>query len=318
MIRVGVIGAGNHSRLHGRSLQLIAAQRDGTGNPIELVCICDLDKAKARDYADAFGFGGVYTEIEVMLDSEKLDGVIAITPLDFTEEAAQKLLPVGIPLLIEKPPGRSAEATKRLMRIAEQTETRHMVSFNRRFSPAFRWLREWRNGRERCHIEARMMRNNRFEPDFVLGTGIHLIDAVVSLLGTPLTSSTIIRETSVSGCNHYSAAVTFSNGDTAHLLIAPHAGYTEERYEIIADGTSAIADVREGTFRHVKNGEVVELREKEEHTDHVIVEGTYGETEAFIALCEGFRDKSTPDLADARRSMSTAEAIARGGIVEIG
>ncbi len=320
MTRIGVIGAGNHSRLHGRSLELIASRRKGTDGEIELCCVCDLDAEKAREYAETFGFLKTYTDIRTMIDSERPDGLLAVTPVDFNEEAVRMLLPEGIPLLIEKPPGTSTKATHDLLQLAERTRTPHMVSFNRRYSPALEWLREWsvdRLDRGRCHLEARMVRNARLESSFVVGTGIHLIDAVLSMLGTPRTVSTVVHPTRASGCSHYTARLVFASGNTADLLIAPNAGYVEERYEIISDGAMATADVRDGTFVCMENGEVAERRVKEEHTDHVIVEGTHGETDAFVSLCEGYRDPAAADLSQALTAMTVAEAIASGGTVEL-
>src|ERR687888_140041 len=45
---------------------------------IDLVAVCDIDRAKAERNARNFGARAVYTDLEEMLDREKPDGVFCI------------------------------------------------------------------------------------------------------------------------------------------------------------------------------------------------------------------------------------------------
>ncbi len=47
---------------------------------IDLVAVCDLDRAKAERNARDFGAQRVYVDLEKMLDEEDLDGVFVIGP----------------------------------------------------------------------------------------------------------------------------------------------------------------------------------------------------------------------------------------------
>jgi len=188
MVRIVVLGAGNHSSgTHGPALRTYAAEHPGE---IELAAVCDLDSAKAQKYADAFGFARTYTDIEAMLAEQQPDGLIAVTPIALTEEIVSGLLPHRIPMVIEKPPGEDSAATRRLLAAAEASGTPHMISFNRRFSPAIMRAREWlaQTAQERPPqvVLCRMLRHNRREDNFVIGTAIHLLDAAISILGSSI------------------------------------------------------------------------------------------------------------------------------------
>lgn len=130
--RIGLLGAGSHSsQNHGPAWRDYAARHPGT---VELVSVCDLDAGRAREYADRFGFSGACTDLQQLLDAG-LDGLVAVTPMEQTEALATRILQAGVPVVIEKPPGVGVDGAQRLLRVAEQTQTPHMVSFNRRFAP---------------------------------------------------------------------------------------------------------------------------------------------------------------------------------------
>ena len=187
VIRIGVVGAGSHSsNNHGPALKQYCAEHPGE---IELTAICDLDRDKAQTYADAFGFARVYDDVGRMLAGDTLDGLVLITPVAVTREVVGELLSRGIPLLIEKPPGENSAQTRELLRIARETGTPHMISFNRRFHPAVARAREWLAAhaadRPPDLALARMQRVGRRETDFITATAIHSVDAVLSFMSAP-------------------------------------------------------------------------------------------------------------------------------------
>jgi predicted dehydrogenase len=186
-LRIAVIGAGNHFSLHhGNVLKLYAAAHPGE---LDLSAVCDLDAGKAGEYAKQFGFARTYTDYRTMLEDERLDAIVALTPVHATAAVATDLLPRGIPLLIEKPTGESAADTRRLLAMARKRGAPHMVSFNRRSIPAIVRAREWlaQQGPRRAPrlVVGRMLRPDRTDLEFVTETAIHLIDTVPSFTGMP-------------------------------------------------------------------------------------------------------------------------------------
>ena len=123
-----------------------------------------------------------------MLEAEKPGAVVAVSPMELTLPIASQVLRAGIPVLVEKPPGLSVREATQLVEVARDTQTPHMVSFNRRFSPAILKAKEWLAARSPSRpvrlVSARMFRHKRREENFVAHTGIHLTDTVLSFTGT--------------------------------------------------------------------------------------------------------------------------------------
>ncbi len=124
MLHIAVLGTGEHSTSHhGPALKMYKAERP---DQIELSAVCDVDLHRAERYARLYGFVQTYDDVETMLAYEKLDGLVAVTPISLTDEIAGKLLTRGVPLLIEKPPGRNSKISS--MKNYRNAISRNMAS----------------------------------------------------------------------------------------------------------------------------------------------------------------------------------------------
>ena len=311
MIRLAVLGAGAHSQYsHGPALRAVAA----AWPDVALAAVCDIDRSRAQAYADAFGFARVYQDLDAMLAQEHLDGLIAVTPVHLTTTIVSRLLPHGIPLLLEKPPGSNSAETRQLLAVAEKTGAPHMISFNRRFNPAIQQARAWlaEGGRPPHVLIARMLRVNRRETDFVTATGIHLVDAVISLLGMPAHVSATRLPAADEGVYFTQAAVAFANGSRAHLFFSPVAGSGEETYELHGEDYTILCDTVHCTLTIRERGEVVLQWSAPQDAIDAYRDGTVTETEAFInAIAK--KKPYAPTLQEGLASILTAEAAATGG-----
>ncbi len=318
MLRLAVIGAGMHSTSnHGAALR---AYKEDHPEEIELAAVCDSDEEKSQAYAEKFGFVKAYTTIDEMLAQEELDGLLAITPLHLTYDIVSGLLAYGLPVMIEKPPGQSAQETRQLWQIAQDHHTLHQLSFNRRFNPALLRAREWLEGvRQRRPprlVLGRMLRHGRGEPRFAVDTGLHLIDAALSFLGVPDHVSSVKTPVLPEGGSLWYARVTFGLHAVADFMIAPVVGVVEETYEIHGQDYCIQVDTRRGIVRIYDAQELVVSWETPADAEPWYAGGAYGETERFV---HAIREKSgaRPDLRDGLASMLTAEAIQEGGETDI-
>lgn len=317
MTRIAVIGAGSHSASnHGPSLQLY--QREHPGE-VDLVAVCDLDCARASAYAERFGFARVYSDMHTMIRTESPDGLLAVTPTAATRAVVTELLPYRIPLLIEKPPATVSTEVAELRQLAQTHTTPHMISLNRRFNVAMleakEWLRDSVAQRPPEFVLARMLRNERTEPDFILATGIHIVDAVLSFLPSPTRVSSRRRHVAA-GCGSCTATVVDESGATAHITIAPAAGIDEETYEIIGPGYTVRIDEIPGHVRIDDHGQQVMHWKAPADMPSYVRRGTYSETEAFIAAVKSGAGFS-PALTDALTAMLVTEAMDQGGDVAL-
>ena len=314
MLRVAVVGAGNHSeRNHGPSLRDLAVEGS---IDIELAAVCDLDLAKAEAYSSKFGFGKSYDSIRSMLDNERLDAIVSVTPLSATRAIVGELLAHRIPILLEKPPGRNLSETEELIEIAADYGTPNMVSFNRRFVPAMRiattWLNRLGSDRKPYLLIARMLRHERLESGFIMGTAIHLVDTILSVFNNPLKISTYRTGGNTNG-SRCEGRIEYADNRSAILAVEPASGVNEESYEIIGTGYRVLVEIERNTVTIHDMGDRIVYAVPAEDTPPYRMSGCYNETEAFIRAVDGIGEYS-PTLADTFDSMATAAALSRGKV----
>lgn len=314
MIRIGIIGAGSHSRRnHGPALSQCRNKRPET---VELAAVCDRDRKKARQYAETFGFSRTYTDSDRLLEAESLDGLIAITPVSVTRDIVGGLLTHDCPVLIEKPPGQNHREARELLEISTEHGTPHMISFNRRFNPAVKRAREWldtaASDRPPESAITRLLRAERYEPQHIISTGIHAVDTVCAFLGTPRWISSHRWQSRAEGGESCAAQVRFAEETTALIAIEPDAGTRSESYELFGPGYSIHIDAVAGRLHVVDGGERVLAWEADDEMPRYVRNGTMAETEAFLAAVErgtGF----APTLTDGVLALQVSEKLDDGG-----
>ena len=129
-VRIGFVGAGFMGQLaHIRSYALLPEE-------CELVALAEPRQRTAELVAARHGIGRVYGDHRELLESEKLDGIVAAQK--FTHHAA--LLPELYPhvphLFTEKPLALGAAAGDRLAHLASESGCVHMLGYQRRSDPA--------------------------------------------------------------------------------------------------------------------------------------------------------------------------------------
>ncbi len=272
-----MIGCGEHAESsHGPAQARYAAAHVGT----DLAACCDLDAARAERHRQRFGFARAYTDVTAMLDAEKPDAAVLAVPVHRSASVAAPLLERGVPLLLEKPPGRTVQEVDALMAAADRGgrgTVPHQVAFNRRFVPVVQ------EARRRLiaigapaaiqHVHYEMTRVDRRDPDFST-TAIHGLDAVRFLAGADYAEARLrYREQPALGpgdANIFVDAV-LTSGATAHHLAGDHLG-----------GAS----------------------------DACVLGGFYGEYEAFLGDLAAGRTPS-PSLRESRQSVEIAACVRR-------
>lgn len=105
MIRLGQIGCGEHAvACHGPSQAKYAASNPGA---LELAACADVDSQRAESYRARFSYLRAYTDPFAMIQAERRDAVVLVVPVERTCALGTAILERGIPVLIEKPPGRT-------------------------------------------------------------------------------------------------------------------------------------------------------------------------------------------------------------------
>jgi predicted dehydrogenase len=105
-VRVALIGCGRIADLQSRGY---------LDHPhASIHAVCDLDEARARARADAWGAARVYTDIEKLLADPDVDAVEILTPHHLHEEHAVAALEAGKHVSLQKPPARTLDEFDRI------------------------------------------------------------------------------------------------------------------------------------------------------------------------------------------------------------
>ena len=128
-VRIGIIGVGSIAQtIH---LPILSRMFD-----VEIVAVCDIDRAKGQFVADKYKVRRYYNNYEKMLVVEpELDGIIICTPTLFHHEVAIASLEAKRNVLIEKPLARTEKEAMEIVASAKKNHAKLMVGMNNRFRP---------------------------------------------------------------------------------------------------------------------------------------------------------------------------------------
>jgi predicted dehydrogenase len=157
-----------------------------------------------------------------------------------------------------------------------------------------------------------MLRHARREKAFVSGTGIHLIDTIVSFMGTPARAVTCRAPTPEPDRWLYDTLLDFGAGASASVIISPMVGTEEESVEIHGQDYAIQIDTVRCSVAVVDGGKEALTWKVPSDAEYAFTCGALPETEAFLrAIRSG--TGYWPKLDDSLITMATAEAIEAGG-----
>jgi predicted dehydrogenase len=224
--------------------------------------------------------------VDEVLDVEKPDAVVSVLPIEEIAEVGSILLRRGVPCVLEKPPGRSPEEASALAEVARQTGTPHMVSMNRRFSPYLNRAIEWTKSAGLLrHIRGQMFRHARREPDFLWGTGVHVVDAVRYVAGEVASAETGRIDHSSQSAPWYVITLRFASGCTGSIEIFPTAGSVSEEFELFGEGFHAHVRTMgaNGEFARCWKDGKLEIEMQSDGSEPLFLrDGSYEETSSFL------------------------------------
>ncbi|MEM2192647.1 MAG: Gfo/Idh/MocA family oxidoreductase, partial [Candidatus Hadarchaeales archaeon] len=99
---------------------------------------------KFREFTATLGMNipAYYTELEKMLEDERIDAVFCAIPPRFMIEVASKIVEAGKAALVECPPGSTPEEIESLSKLVSRKGVKAMPGHCYRFAPCFRKARE--------------------------------------------------------------------------------------------------------------------------------------------------------------------------------
>ena len=130
--RVGIVGCGNISDNHFQSYAALA--------DVEVVGVCDVDLARAREFAGDRGIAHAVGSVQELI-ALGIDAVSVCTPHPTHEAVVTKAAEAGVHVLCEKPIATDVASAERMVQAAERNDVTLGVVFQRRFWPGAQALR---------------------------------------------------------------------------------------------------------------------------------------------------------------------------------
>lgn len=125
-VRIAVVGTGAIAQL--AHLPVLTKTRG-----VDVVALCDIDRAKARMLADRFGIADVFTDIEDILEYDEIDALVVSTPNHMHEPHVLAGIAAGRDVLCERPLSLTMRGIDRILTAAERGGRKVLVGNNHRF-----------------------------------------------------------------------------------------------------------------------------------------------------------------------------------------
>ena len=238
-LTICTVGCGYIARaMHGPSYLKYQAEHSGA---VFAGC-CDIDINKAESFKSQFNFCKAYDDMDEMIRKEKPDVICLLSPVELTASLAADILRQGIPLLLEKPPGRTREEIALLIDLSNKKSVPNRVAFNLRYAPLVIELKALL-GAERApdrirSVQYDMYRVNRTDEDFST-TAIHAIDAARFIASSDFSRvSFTYRE-----ATDIHMACEMQSGAVVNINICPVTGMIKEAATVICRDKTYFLDL---------------------------------------------------------------------------
>ena len=221
-LRVGMVGCGFMGRTHSNAFGKVNRFFDLEHEPA-LVAVCARNPAEAEGFAGNWGYSSFETDWRKLVARKDIDLIDIASPNDTHAEIAIAAAEAGKMVMCEKPLGRNAAESEKMVAAVEQAKTPNMVWYNYRRVPAVMLAKqlvdEGRLGKI-FHYRAKFLQDWTISADLpqggaglwrldanVAGSGVtgdllaHCIDTAMWLNG-PIEKVTAMTETFITERSH--------------------------------------------------------------------------------------------------------------------
>src|SRR3954452_3703396 len=134
-LRVGMIGYGFMGRAHSNAYKQVG-QFFPSDHRVVLKAACARDAAKAKAFADQWGYESTETDWRKLVERKDIDVVDICTPNNLHREIALAAAAAGKAILCEKPLAMNAAEGREMVAAVEKAKVPNMVWYNYRRIPA--------------------------------------------------------------------------------------------------------------------------------------------------------------------------------------
>lgn len=125
-----VIGAGRAGMIH-------AGNFAGNVPGAMLAAVVDTQEETAQRAAKTLGVERYYTDISKMLQDERIDACVVVSPTKYHRQIVADIAKAGKHILCEKPMAMTEEECDEMIRVCRDAKVKLQIGFMRRFDPGF-------------------------------------------------------------------------------------------------------------------------------------------------------------------------------------
>jgi predicted dehydrogenase len=286
---------------------------------VRAVGITSRTLSKAESLANTFQIEQVYDTVDHLLKGCAPDGIMVLVSANQIYDVALNLIPTGIPLFLDEPPGLIPEQTKALTGLANNHGTKNMVGFNRRYYSIFHKGIELINqnggllgvaveGHERFWKIVDRDIPNEIRENWIYANSTHTIDLLRLFGGEVEQINALKKSVKEQNGDQFAASMKFASGAigtyTSHWF-SP-GGWTVTLY----------SDTIAVQFKPLEKGIWIdtEFQQHDIMPDEVDIkykQGFYRQMEAFVNMVRtGMLETPAMDLAEALKTMELAKEFA--------
>jgi predicted dehydrogenase/threonine dehydrogenase-like Zn-dependent dehydrogenase len=249
-VSIGFIGAGSYAQSH--LLPNIPKDYD-----VSLKGIATATGISARSTAERFGFEFCTTDVREILESDEINTIFIATRHNNHAELVLKSLKAGKHVFVEKPLCLTIEELNEIAKLylsLGDSRPNLMVGFNRRFSPASKWIKDKLGQGPMAlfyRINAGYVPSDSWMQDYEIGGGriigevCHFVDFLTYMNGShPIAVNAMGMKTADTLDDVLNISVSYLNGSIGSIAYYSNGdkGLPKEYCEIYANGTTAVID----------------------------------------------------------------------------
>lgn len=320
-IRLGIVGAGAVTQIgHLPALKRL--------KEIQVVGICDNDRAKARALADRFAIPDAFGDIAELVEFEELDALLVCTPSHLHESHVLAGLSAKLHVFVERPLALSPGGAQKLIKAAQRADRTIMVGANHRYRPDIQQIRSCVQSGELGQLEsirawwflARAGRAGlgwRQKRELagggaMLDLGLGLLDLAMWLTGfSPATRVSAVfpdrgREKGVEPSG--AAMIALDGGAAIHLDVSWRFVGPGERYGLALRGAKGSARINPLAIWKDFNGVAQDIAQSGAHSRETpFALGALAQWAHFAAVVRG--EVKPPDISEQLQLLKVMEAI---------
>ncbi len=231
---------------------------------VQLVALCDRDKARVRLVGEKYNIPKLYSNLDEMLAKEECEAVLVCTSTDAHSAVTLAALKAGKDVLVEKPVARTYAEAEAMAMAAKEHKRKLMVGMNHRFRPDTMILKSFIDGKELGKVyytRVGWLRKRSFDSSWItqkeksgggvfIDQGIMMLDMALWMMGYPevarVTASHYhhrtknVEDTSI-------VALTLKNGATVNIEVS-WSMYLDEDYSYCyvhgSEGSASLQPLR--------------------------------------------------------------------------